>query len=376
MSSPGVSIGLDNVSKQFGGQQAVRQATFTVEPGEFLVVLGPSGCGKSTLLRLIAGLEEVSKGRILLSGRDVTHLSPTERGISMVFQSYALFPHLTVSENITFGLNIRGTPKAEIRERLAATADLLGLSGFLTRKPSALSGGQRQRVALGRAIISRRPVCLMDEPLSNLDAKLRGEMRREIRGLQQRLGITMVYVTHDQVEAMTMADRIVLMNEGGIMEHGTPTDLYERPRILFTAQFIGTPPMNLLPLAWPTAGKGGSMIRGTTCNMLEAAAGDGRLLGIRPVKIRFGWQGVPAEVVSLEYLGSDCLVSCQVGESLVLVRTPGRGAPSAGASVRLSWEAEDAHLFDVRTGRRIESEPGTGGGTEKARLAGDLRNVR
>jgi sn-glycerol 3-phosphate transport system ATP-binding protein len=239
------AIAADRVSKHWstarGDVRAVDDVTFEFAPGTLNVLLGPSGCGKSTTLRLIAGLETADGGRIKIAGRDVTRLPPAKRSIAMVFQSYALFPHLTVAENIEFGLAVRKVPAAERAKRLARVADLLGLSTLLARKPSQLSGGQQQRVALGRAIIAEAPVCLMDEPLSNLDAQLRAEMRLEIRALQRKLGITMVYVTHDQVEAMSMADRVVLLNAGKVEQNGTPVDFYEAPANAAVARFIGTP---------------------------------------------------------------------------------------------------------------------------------------
>ncbi len=246
-----MQIELESVSKSWGDVCAVDHVSFTASAGELLVVLGPSGCGKSTILRLIAGLESISAGTIRIAGNDVTGLPPAKRNISMVFQSYALFPHLNVAENIVFGLKVRKLDSAERQRRLERAMELLGLQGLLERKPAELSGGQRQRVALGRAIVSEAPVCLMDEPLSNLDAKLRHEMRREIRTLQQRIGITMIYVTHDQVEAMTMADKIVLLKAGHIEQFAPPDELYARPATLFAAGFIGTPPMNLLTLKVP-----------------------------------------------------------------------------------------------------------------------------
>jgi sn-glycerol 3-phosphate transport system ATP-binding protein len=242
-------IRLDRVSKIWGPTRAVNDVSFVVREGAFTVLLGPSGGGKSTVLRLIAGLEEASEGRIVIAGKDVTHLPPSQRAIAMVFQSYALFPHLDVAENIVFGLKVRGMPAAERAERLKRVADLLGLSALLARKPSQLSGGQRQRVALGRAIVAETRICLMDEPMSNLDAQLRAEMRREIRALQQRLGMTMIYVTHDQTEAMTMADQIVLLKDGRIEQDAAPHEVYERPASAFVARFIGTPPMNVVALA-------------------------------------------------------------------------------------------------------------------------------
>src|SRR3954447_7938728 len=238
-------IVLTGVSKRWGAARAVENITLSAAAGELLVLLGPSGCGKSTTLRVIAGLEEVDTGTIIIAGREVTHLPPAQRRIAMVFQSYALFPHLSVAENIIFGLRARRVPRSECRARLRRVADVVGLESLLERKPAQLSGGQRQRVALGRAIIAEAPVCLMDEPLSNLDAQLRHEMRREIRALQQKLGVTMLYVTHDQTEAMSMADQVILMRDGRIEQDAPPDRLYAEPATIFAARFIGTPPMNI-----------------------------------------------------------------------------------------------------------------------------------
>src|SRR4030095_2884486 len=231
------AISVQRVSKLWGTTKAVDEVSFDVPAGKLVVLLGPSGCGKSTTLRLIAGLEAVSAGRISIGGTDVTDLAPSRRSVAMVFQSYALFPHLSVAENIVFGLKVRRVPAAERAKRLARVAELLGLGALLERRPSQLSGGQQQRVALGRAIIAEKPVCLMGEPLSNLDAQLRADMRREIRTLQQTLGITMVYVTHDQTEAMTMADQVVLLRAGRVEQDATPADLYARPATVFAARF-------------------------------------------------------------------------------------------------------------------------------------------
>jgi len=239
-------VELCSVSKAWGPDPAVSQVSFTVKSGQLAALLGPSGCGKSTTLRLVAGLETVTSGRIIIGGEDVTSLAPARRKVSMVFQSYALFPHLNVAENIVFGLKVRKVAPGERASRLTRAAEILGLTALLDRLPSQLSGGQQQRVALGRAIVAETPVCLMDEPLSNLDAQLRVEMRREIRALQQRLGITMVYVTHDQLEAMTMADQVILMRAGLVEQEGSPAALYERPETTFAARFIGTPPMNFV----------------------------------------------------------------------------------------------------------------------------------
>jgi sn-glycerol 3-phosphate transport system ATP-binding protein len=241
-------VALRQITRRFDSSTALDNVTVDLPGGQFSVLLGPSGCGKSTLLRLIAGLDTPTSGQVHLGGADITSAPPSQRNLSMVFQSYALFPHLNVAENILFGLSVRRVPKAEQRERLSRVADMMGLSPLLQRRPAQLSGGQQQRVALARAVIADKPVCLMDEPLSNLDAKLRAEMRVEIRALQQRLGLTMVYVTHDQVEAMTMADRIVVLDKGRIQQVATPRALYERPANTFVARFIGTPPMNLDPV--------------------------------------------------------------------------------------------------------------------------------
>ncbi len=344
-----MQIELENVSKSWSEVRAVDQVSFTAPVGELLVVLGPSGCGKSTVLRLIAGLETVSAGRIRIEGKDVTELPPAKRNLSMVFQSYALFPHLNVAENIVFGLKVRKLAAAERRRRLERAVELLGLQGLLLRKPAELSGGQRQRVALGRAIVSEAPVCLMDEPLSNLDAKLRHEMRREIRTLQQRLGITMVYVTHDQVEAMTMADKIALLNAGRVEQFAPPEALYARPATLFAAGFIGTPPMNLLPLDNPDVAH---WARFHLAGRLPKGALAGRILGVRPEKISLAETGLAADVLSLEYLGADSLIACQTGTCELIVRQSGRVKLAAGERIHLTWPGAESHFFEADSGRR------------------------
>jgi sn-glycerol 3-phosphate transport system ATP-binding protein len=306
------AISVRGVTKAWGATRAVDGVSFEAAVGTLVVLLGPSGCGKSTTLRLIAGLEDVTSGRIFIGDADVTTLPPVRRNISMVFQSYALFPHLTVAENIVFGLRVRRVAAAERAARLARVAELLGLEGLLQRKPSQLSGGQQQRVALGRAIIAEKPVCLMDEPLSNLDAQLRVEMRREIRALQQKLGMTLIYVTHDQTEAMTMADQVILLREGRVEQDATPAELYARPATAFAARFIGTPPMNVLRL--PDA---------------------------------------PARVASVEYLGADSIVTCAAGTETIAVRAPGRVELAEGKSTHLAWAAAAQHYFDATTGRRF-----------------------
>jgi len=346
------AISLDAVSKFWGATRAVDRVSFEAEAGALVVLLGPSGCGKSTTLRLIAGLEQVDDGRILIDGRDVTALPPAKRRIAMVFQSYALFPHLDVAENIVFGLKVRGTPRAEAAARLAKVSELLGLGALLARKPSQLSGGQQQRVALARAIIAEQPVCLMDEPLSNLDAQLRQEMRREIRALQQRLGITMVYVTHDQGEAMSMADRVILLREGRIEQDATPAELYARPATSFAARFIGTPPMNLLALG---DGPRGAAVAGAEDTPLFAGRGEGLLLGLRPEEISLGERpGLPARIAAVEYLGADSIVTASAGGQTLSIRLPGRTRLALGETVPLAWAPEAVHLFERGSGRRVE----------------------
>jgi sn-glycerol 3-phosphate transport system ATP-binding protein len=344
-------IVLDGVSKRFGAVRAVDGVNLRAESGRFLVLLGPSGCGKSTLLRLIAGLEEPSEGRIVIGGRDVTRLAPDQRQVSMVFQSYALFPHLTVAENIVFGLKVRRLPKGERAARLARVAELVGLTQQLARKPQQLSGGQRQRVALARAIIAENRICLMDEPLSNLDAQLRHGMRVEIRALQQRLDMTVVYVTHDQIEAMSMADRIVLMREGRIEQQGTPEELYARPATVFAARFIGTPAMNLVAL---DDGPDGAVIRGAGEPVLRGG-GAGLTLGVRPEHVRLvDAGGVAAEVTSAEYHGADTIITARVGRESILVRAAGQMRLAASARVRLGWDPASVHVFDSTSGARSD----------------------
>jgi sn-glycerol 3-phosphate transport system ATP-binding protein len=341
-------VRLDGVSKRWGAEAAVDKVSFTADAGSLVVLLGPSGCGKSTTLRLIAGLEAADEGTIEIAGRDVTREPPARRGAAMVFQSYALFPHLSVAENIVFGLKVRRVARAERAARLKRAAEVLGLERLLDRKPAQLSGGQQQRVALGRAIVAQAPVCLMDEPLSNLDAQLRGDMRREIRALQRRLGITMLYVTHDQVEAMTMADRVILMRAGRIEQNGTPAELYERPQTVFAARFIGAPPMNVFAAS-------------TLSGRAELAAGApaGRdisalVVGVRPESLRLAPAGLPARMVAAEYLGADTQIETRLGADTVMVRTPGRCAAAPGETVHLSWAPSDTHWFDASSQRRVD----------------------
>lgn len=332
---------LDNLTKRWGAHTAVNNVNLLVPQGQLVAILGPSGCGKSTLLRLIAGLEEQSAGRVEINGQDVTKLSPSERQISMVFQSYALFPHMSVAENVIFGLKVRKVGRADRDARLKRVAELVELTPYLDRKPAQLSGGQRQRVALARAIIAEQPVCLMDEPLSNLDAQLRHEMRVEIRALQQRLGMTMVYVTHDQTEAMTMADLVVLMRNGGIEQAGAPAEIYKHPATSFVASFVGAPPMNLVP--------DGNIVR-----------------GIRPEHIRLG-TGDDGDIVrngkvtAVEYMGADTIVTMLTGQAhRVSMRLPGASALRAGDVLDFHWKQQDEIQFDTSGRRLITSPPAPG----------------
>ncbi len=334
------SIQLVKVSKHWGTTKALDDVSLAIEPGTFCVLLGPSGCGKSTTLRIIAGLESATQGQVIVDGKDVTQQPPAQRGVAMVFQNYALFPHLNVADNITFGLSVRNVDAKETARRLAATAELLGLDKLLHRRPSQLSGGQQQRVALGRALVAQTKVCLMDEPLSNLDAQLRQEMRHELRELQQRLGLTVVYVTHDQTEAMSMADQVVLLNKGRIEQCAPPRALYARPATTFAARFIGTPAMNLLRVD-----KG--CIAGSSVAVGQV---DSSLLGIRPEAVTLGGP-VPATVQSLEYLGADLVLRCAVGTELITVRAEGLTEVAAGATVALGWTAQAEHYFDSQGAR-------------------------
>ena len=350
--------------KAWGETRAVDDISFTVEKGSLAVLLGPSGCGKSTTLRMIAGLEDPTSGTVEIDGRDVAGLTGAARGVAMVFQSYALFPHLSVADNITFGLSVRKTPKPQMRERLDKVAELLGLKPLLARKPAQLSGGQQQRVALGRALIAEAPVCLLDEPLSNLDAKLRQDLRREIRALQQRLGITMVYVTHDQTEAMSMADQVILMQGGRIEQNATPSELYERPASLFAARFVGGSSMNLIRLDNDASGTR-AVIAGHGEAILSRP-GHGLVLGLRPEDIEvIGGSGVAggaaghvttatAGVEEIEYLGADALVTCRLGDHRLTARTRGIAAPSIGGRIRIGWRESAMHIFDAESGWRLD----------------------
>jgi sn-glycerol 3-phosphate transport system ATP-binding protein len=356
-------VGIRNVRKTYpGGFEAIKGIDCAVGDGELLVLLGPSGCGKSTLLRMVAGLETISAGEIAIDGRVVNDLEPKDRDIAMVFQNYALYPHMSVFDNMAYGLKIRGMPRTEIQARVNEAADILELRPYLDRKPRQLSGGQRQRVAMGRAIVREPKRFLFDEPLSNLDAKLRTQMRVEIKKLQTRLGVTSLYVTHDQVEAMTLADRMMVMNGGAAEQIGTPLEVYHRPASLFVAGFIGSPAMNVLP-ARLTAG----------AVTLTGEAGRPVMLGVRPEHLVVGDGAgigdIPLRVELIEALGADTVVHGRLGEdgdlaedrvrsaADLLVRLPGSARVRAGDRLHVAITPGEIHLFDRDTGRRIEDAP-------------------
>jgi multiple sugar transport system ATP-binding protein len=330
-----VDLQLQSVKKSYGSVDVIKGIDLSIEKGEFVVFVGPSGCGKSTLLRMIAGLEDVSSGKIEIAGKDVTNAEPSERGIAMVFQSYALYPHMTVAENIGFSLSLARRPKSEIDEKVRSAARILQLEQLLDRKPKALSGGQRQRVAIGRAIVRDPKVFLFDEPLSNLDAALRSQMRLELSDLHGEIGATMVYVTHDQVEAMTMADKIVVLNKGHVEQVGTPMELYRRPATPFVAGFIGSPKMNLFE--GELAARNGCDLYGVRPEHIDLATSDG------------AWKGC---VHHMERLGSDAIVYLSVdGIGPLTVRTDGETDVAVGDTVFATPRERREHRF--REGARI-----------------------
>ena len=338
------SINLNNVTKSYGNGtkalQVIHGVTADIADHEFIVIVGPSGCGKSTLLRMVAGLEDISGGEISIGSRVVNKLEPAERDIAMVFQNYALYPHMSVFDNMAYGLKIKKVPTDEIKQRVAKAAGILELGNFLDRKPRELSGGQRQRVAMGRAIVRQPQVFLFDEPLSNLDAKLRVQTRLEIQKLHRELGITSLFVTHDQIEAMTLAQRMMVMNAGRMEQFGTPEEVYHRPATTFVASFIGSPPMNLLKNA--------------------TGAKAGHILGIRPEHLEIdkiggtgGWQAV---VESVEMLGAERLLYCRLGDEPLVVRTEeATAAPALGQTIGLLPRGDRVHHFDAATGMRIDN---------------------
>jgi len=334
------ALSFRNVIKRYGKgaktNQVIHGVSAEVKDGEFVVIVGPSGCGKSTLLRMVAGLEEISAGEIAIGPRVVNAVEPAQRDIAMVFQNYALYPHMSNFDNMAYGLRIQGVPKAEIKARVDKAAKILELSHLLERKPRELSGGQRQRVAMGRAIVRQPQVFLFDEPLSNLDAKLRAQTRLEIQKLHRELGITSLFVTHDQVEAMTLAQRIIVMNAGVMDQFGTPEEVYNKPATTFVASFIGSPPMNLL----------------------KAAPGvrTGQILGIRPEHITIGEaDGWNVNVEQVELLGAERLIHGRIGDEQIIARVDeGQAAPKAGDTVRMSARKDKLHWFDAGSGKRAQ----------------------
>ena len=350
------ALKLDQVGKSYGAIRVIERLSLEVDAGEFIVFLGPSGCGKTSLLRMVAGLEEVTEGRVLIAGQDVTQWAPGRRNLAMVFQHYALYPHMTVRANLAFGLKNIGTPDAEIARRIDEAARMLELEKLLDRKPEQLSGGQRQRVAIGRAVVKEPAIFLFDEPLSNLDAALRGRTRIELARLHQRLGATMIFVTHDQLEAMTLATRIVVMNGGAIEQVGTPAEIYRRPATRFVAGFIGTPAMNFVQ-AGRAADAGGRVALAlpggaTLATRVPAAAlasADGLALGVRPENLRLraaDGAALAGQVDLVEFLGERTLAHVRLADGSTVSATVAGAAPRAGDAVGLDIDLAEAHVFD------------------------------
>ncbi len=356
------TVTLDNIVRIYPGADSpsVTDLSIDIEDGEFLVLVGPSGCGKSTSLRMLAGLEEVNRGRILIGDKDVTSLPPKDRDVAMVFQNYALYPHMTVADNMGFALKIAGINKTEIRERVEEAAKILDLTEFLDRKPKALSGGQRQRVAMGRAIVRSPQVFLMDEPLSNLDAKLRVQTRTQIASLQRRLGVTTVYVTHDQVEAMTMGDRVAVLKDGFLQQCDPPRRMYDHPDNVFVAGFIGSPAMNLMELPVADGGiKFGEGVFSVDRDVL-AKAGDTVIAGVRPedLEIDDSGRGLKVEIDLVEELGADAYIygelpGAKATDKPFIARVDGRTPPKKGETVHFAPKMDHIHLFNTETGLRI-----------------------
>ena len=354
------AVHIRDVHKHFGGTHVIRGVSIDIADGEFAVLVGPSGCGKSTLLRMIAGLEEITEGTIEIGGKVVNDMPPKERDIAMVFQNYALYPHMKVRDNMAFSMLLARRPRAEVDERVNKAASILGLTELLDRYPRQLSGGQRQRVAMGRAIVRDPQVFLFDEPLSNLDAKLRVAMRTELKELHQRLKTTSVYVTHDQIEAMTMADQIVVMKDGIVEQRGKPLELYDRPANLFVAGFIGSPAMNFLRATARRDARGArlEMAGGVTMPLPESLqVEDGRqiVFGTRPEHLSLApeGQGLPATVVVVEPTGADTQVFAKFGEADITAVFRERHEFRAGETIRLAPDADRIHLFDAQTGKSL-----------------------
>ena len=354
------SITLNNVGKIYaGGARAVGGVNIDIADGEFLVLVGPSGCGKSTLLRMVAGLESISEGEVRIGDRVVNEVEPADRDIAMVFQNYALYPHMSVRQNLAYGLKNRGTPKAEIERRVGIASDILQIGPFLDRKPRALSGGQRQRVAMGRAIVREPAVFLFDEPLSNLDAKLRVQMRIELKKLHKKLNATSILVTHDQVEAMTMADKLIVMNKGHVEQVGSPAEVYRRPASIFVAAFTGAPAMNL---AAGTVGDKGTVALDAAPTMPFASgaalgAGQRVTVGVRPEEIVLSasGKGLPGRIELIEELGGSRIAYCSVGSQEFATVMPPALDLSEGDEAVLDLPARALHFFDIESGRRYDA---------------------
>ena len=348
-------VELCGVTKSFGDVKVIHGIDCAIEDGEFVVILGPSGCGKSTLLRIVAGLERAGSGDVRIGAERVNDVEPKDRNIAMVFQNYALYPHMSVYDNMAYGLKIRGTDKAETDRRVQEAARMLELTALLARKPRQLSGGQRQRVAMGRAIVRQPQVFLFDEPLSNLDAKLRVQMRLELQKLHRRLGVTSLYVTHDQVEAMTLGSRIIVMNGGRAEQIGTPAEVYHQPATLFVAGFIGSPPMNLLS---GTVSADGSALSadGLAVRLpvpVPALAGRQVVLGLRPEQLQLGGDALQVDVEMVESLGADHLIHARAGRCDLVVRAGDAPMPAAGARIGLGFAIGAVHWFDPVSAQRI-----------------------
>jgi multiple sugar transport system ATP-binding protein len=350
-------VAIRDVHKAFGATHVIHGVDIGIGDGEFVVLVGPSGCGKSTLLRMIAGLENITAGEIRIGDRVVNNLPPKERDVAMVFQNYALYPHMTVADNMGFSLKLRGAARAEITAKVRSAADILGLGALLDRYPRQLSGGQRQRVAMGRAIVRDPQVFLFDEPLSNLDAKLRVAMRTEIKELHQRLETTTIYVTHDQIEAMTMADKIVVMHDGLVEQIGAPLDLYDRPDNLFVAGFIGSPAMNFLRGAVRTNGHAAFEGPGGVRLPLAARVADGAdvIYGVRPEHFDLAADGVEAEIQVVEPTGSEIQIVAKLGGQDVIAVFRERHQFKPGDSIRLKANPQFVHLFDGPSGKRLNA---------------------
>ena len=363
------TLALNNVCKSYGAENVLNDISFDVNDGEMIVIVGPSGCGKSSLLRMVAGLEVITDGEVLINDKVVNNVEPKDRDIAMVFQNYALYPHMTVFKNMAYGLKLRGFSTAKIEERVSYTAELLGLESLLERKPSALSGGQRQRVAMGRAIVREPAIFLFDEPLSNLDAKLRIRMRLEIKALQRRLGVTSLYVTHDQTEAMTLADRLIILNDGHIEQIDTPMNVYQKPASTYVASFIGTPSMNLLEGKLQISGDDVSLVIRDDLQLslegdqLPAQKVEKLTLGIRPDELIVCSRSdadIICRVTAIETLGSETLVHCILDTAdithaalALVVKLDGRSEPKVGDELPLSVNNRELHLFESSSGQRV-----------------------